>query len=68
MRETHNIVHDIAKRKAHLHVIKQSLVMKGANDMATKIYVNSFAMAASASVISENSLLLEVACFARESS
>jgi len=46
MRETHNIVHDIAKRKAHLHIIKQNLVMKGANDMATKIYVNSFAMAA----------------------
>ena len=46
MRETHNIVHDIAKRKAHLHVIKQNLVMKGANDMATKIYINSFAMAA----------------------
>jgi len=46
MRETHNIVHDIAMRKAHLHVIKQNLVMKGANDMATKIYVNSFAMAA----------------------
>jgi DNA invertase Pin-like site-specific DNA recombinase len=46
MRETHNIVHDIAKRKAHLHVIKQNLIMKGANDMATKIYVNSFAMAA----------------------
>ena len=46
MRETHNIVHDISKRKAHLHVIKQNLVMKGANDMATKIYVNSFAMAA----------------------
>jgi DNA invertase Pin-like site-specific DNA recombinase len=45
MRETH-IVHDIAKRKAHLHVIKQNLVMKGANDMATKIYINSFAMAA----------------------
>ena len=46
MRETHNIVHEIAKRKAHLHVIKQNLVMKGANDMATKIYINSFAMAA----------------------
>jgi DNA invertase Pin-like site-specific DNA recombinase len=46
MRETHNIVHDISKRKAHLHVIKQNLVMKGANDMATKIYINSFAMAA----------------------
>jgi putative DNA-invertase from lambdoid prophage Rac len=46
MRETHNIVHDISKRTANLHVIKQNLVMKGANDMATKIYVNSFAMAA----------------------
>jgi len=46
MRETHNIVYDISKRKAHLHVIKQNLVMKGANDMATKIYINSFAMAA----------------------
>jgi DNA invertase Pin-like site-specific DNA recombinase len=46
MRETHNIVHDISKRKAHLHVIKQNLIMKGANDMATKIYINSFAMAA----------------------
>ena len=46
MRETHNIVHEIAKRKVHLHVIKQNLVMKGANDMATKIYINSFAMAA----------------------
>ena len=46
MREMHNIVHDISKRKAHLHVIKQNLVMKGANDMATKIYINSFAMAA----------------------
>ena len=39
-------LYDIAKRKAHLHVIKQNLVMKGTNDMATKIYVNSFAMAA----------------------
>jgi len=46
VRETHNIVHDIAKRKAELHVIKQNLVMKGSNDMDTKIYVDSFAMAA----------------------
>jgi putative DNA-invertase from lambdoid prophage Rac len=46
MRETHNIVHDIAKRKAELHVIKQNLVTKGANDLSTKIYINSFAMAA----------------------
>ncbi len=46
MRETHNIVHDIAKKKAELHVIKQNLTTKDANDMATKIYINSFAMAA----------------------
>jgi DNA invertase Pin-like site-specific DNA recombinase len=46
MRETHNIVHDISKRKAHLHVIKQNLVMKGTNDLSNKIYINSFAMAA----------------------
>ena len=46
MRETHNIVHDISHRKAHLHVIKQNLVMKGTNDLSTKIYINSFAMAA----------------------
>jgi len=46
MRETHNIVHDIAKRKAELHVIKQNLITKGTNDLSTKIYINSFAMAA----------------------
>jgi DNA invertase Pin-like site-specific DNA recombinase len=46
MRETHNIVHDIAKRKAELHVIKQNLVTKGTSDLSTKIYINSFAMAA----------------------
>ena len=46
MRETHNIVHDIAKKKSELHVIKQNLITKDANDMATKIYINSFAMAA----------------------
>jgi DNA invertase Pin-like site-specific DNA recombinase len=46
MRETHNIVHDISKRKAHLHVIKKNLVMKGTNDLSNKIYINSFAMAA----------------------
>ena len=29
MRETHNIVYDIEKRKAELHVIKQNLVTRG---------------------------------------
>ena len=46
MRETHNIVHDISKRKAELHVIKQNLITKGTSDLSTKIYINSFAMAA----------------------
>jgi putative DNA-invertase from lambdoid prophage Rac len=46
MRETHNIIHDIAKKKVEVHIIKQNLVTKSDNDMATKIYINSFAMAA----------------------
>lgn len=46
MRETHNIVHEIARKKAELHIIKQNLITKDENDMATKIYINSFAMAA----------------------
>jgi DNA invertase Pin-like site-specific DNA recombinase len=46
MRQIHNITHDIAKRRAELHVIKQNLVTKGTSDLSTKIYINSFAMAA----------------------
>jgi DNA invertase Pin-like site-specific DNA recombinase len=46
MRQIHNVTHDIAKRKAELHVIKQNLVTKGTSDLSTKIYINSFAMAA----------------------
>jgi DNA invertase Pin-like site-specific DNA recombinase len=46
MRETHNIVYEIARKKAELHIIKQNLITKDENDMATKIYINSFAMAA----------------------
>jgi len=46
MRETHNIVHDLSKKKVELHVIKQNLITKGANDMATKILINAFGMAA----------------------
>ncbi len=45
MRETHNIIHDIAKKKVQLHIIKQNLITKDTDDMATKIYINSFAMA-----------------------
>jgi DNA invertase Pin-like site-specific DNA recombinase len=45
LREIHNVVFEIARKKAHLHIIKQALVTKGANDMATKIVINSFAMA-----------------------
>jgi DNA invertase Pin-like site-specific DNA recombinase len=33
MRETHNIVHDIAQRKAELHVIRQNLITKGTSDL-----------------------------------
>ena len=46
MRETHNIIYDLAKKKVELHIIKQNLITKADNDMATKIYINSFAMAA----------------------
>ena len=46
MREIHNIIHDISKKKVQLHIIKQNLITKSDNDMATKIYINSFAMAA----------------------
>lgn len=45
MRETHNIMHDLSKKRIEVHVIKQNLVMND-NDIATKIYINSFAMAA----------------------
>jgi putative DNA-invertase from lambdoid prophage Rac len=45
MREIHNLVFEISQRKAELHVIKQGLITKSVNDMATKIYINSFAMA-----------------------
>ena len=46
IRETHNIVHDIAKKKVEMHIIKQNLITKDNNDMATMIYINAFAMAA----------------------
>jgi DNA invertase Pin-like site-specific DNA recombinase len=46
MRQIHNITHDIAKRKAELHVIKQNLITKGTSDLSTKIYINSSALAA----------------------
>jgi DNA invertase Pin-like site-specific DNA recombinase len=46
MRQIHNITHDVAKRKAELHVIKQNLVTKGTSDLSTKIYINAFALTA----------------------
>ncbi len=46
MRETHNIMHSLAKKRIELHCIKQNLVTKGLNDMATKVFINAFAMAA----------------------
>jgi DNA invertase Pin-like site-specific DNA recombinase len=46
LREIHNIVHSISLRRAELHVVKQNLVTRHADDMTTKIVLNSFAMAA----------------------
>jgi putative DNA-invertase from lambdoid prophage Rac len=46
LRQVHNIIYEIAKKKVELHIIKQNLVTKNNNDMATKIYINAFAMAA----------------------
>jgi putative DNA-invertase from lambdoid prophage Rac len=46
IREIHNVIYSISKRKAELHVIKQGIVLRDSDDMAGKIYVNAFAMAA----------------------
>jgi putative DNA-invertase from lambdoid prophage Rac len=46
LREIHNIVHAISVRRAELHVVKQNLITRHAEDMTTKIVLNSFAMAA----------------------
>ena len=46
MREIHNLIYEIAKKKVELHIIKQNLITKDSEDMATNIYINSFAMAA----------------------
>ena len=46
IREVHNIMHLLAKKKVELHAIKQNLITRGMNDMSTKILVNSFAMCA----------------------
>lgn len=45
MRQIHNIMHDLQKKRVEVHIIKQNLVAKD-SDMATKIYINAFAMAA----------------------
>jgi len=46
IRQVHNIIYEIARKKVEAHIIKQNLVTKNNNDMATKIYINAFAMAA----------------------
>jgi DNA invertase Pin-like site-specific DNA recombinase len=48
IRQVHNIIYEIAKKKVELHLIKQNIVTsaKGENDMATKIYINALAQAA----------------------
>ncbi len=45
IREIHNIMHELSRKKVELHIIKQNLIAKE-SDMATKIYINAFAMAA----------------------
>ncbi len=45
IREIHNILHELFRKKVELHVIKQNLIAKD-SDMATKIYINAFAIAA----------------------
>ena len=44
VREVHNLVYEISRRKAELHAVKQNLVTKGEGDLATKIYIAAFAM------------------------
>ena len=48
IRQVHNIIYEIARKKVEAHIIKQNIVTsaKGENDLATKIYVNALAMAA----------------------
>jgi len=44
IRGIHNIIADMLKKKASVHIIKQNLICKE-NDMTTKIQLNAFAMA-----------------------
>jgi DNA invertase Pin-like site-specific DNA recombinase len=46
MRETHNIVHDLAKKRVEFHAIKQNLHTKDFKDMTTKVLINAFSLAA----------------------
>ena len=46
MREVHNVMHELSKRKIAVHIIKQNVVTNGEGDLTTKILINSFAMAA----------------------
>ncbi len=45
MREIHNIMHELSRKKVELHIIKQNISAKD-SDMSTKIYINAFAMSA----------------------
>ena len=46
IREVHDIMHLLSKKKIEFHAIKQNLITRGTNDMSTKILVNAFALAA----------------------
>ena len=46
IRQTHNILHALARKKIETHILKQNLVFDGEGDMNTKIYLNAFSLAA----------------------
>jgi len=46
IREVHNIIAELSKRKVYAHFIKQGLVTNGEGDITTKIVINAFSVAA----------------------
>jgi putative DNA-invertase from lambdoid prophage Rac len=46
MRETFNILGDLATKKVAVHIIKQNLITRGDDDVNTMLIVNAFSMAA----------------------
>jgi putative DNA-invertase from lambdoid prophage Rac len=46
IREIHNLIEELSKRKVYSHFIKQGLVTNGEHDLTTKILINAFSVAA----------------------